>query len=110
MLLDVTINGESIDIEIPEPFRLDIEGIYVRMEGFASERGVKLEGTEVKELIPKMVRGIAGCENGCPADAKGIASRGHAAFELEYVEGGILTAQTRLGDGASLVLKMFPDF
>jgi hypothetical protein len=110
MLLDVSINGASIDIEIPEPFRLDLEGIYGRIEGFASERGVKLDGADVKELIPKMVRGIAGCEGGCPADAKGLASRGHAEFELEYVEGGILTAQTKLGSGESLVLKMFPDF
>ncbi len=110
MLLDVNINGESIEIDIADPYRYDIEDMYGRIKGFAAARGADLGGADVKALIPRMIRGIAGCEGGCPADAKGLASRGHAAFKLDYVEGGILTAQTKLGDGASVVIKMFPDF
>jgi hypothetical protein len=110
MLLDVNINGESIEIDIADPFRYDLDDMYGRIKGFAAAKGADLGGADVKALIPKMIRGIAGCEGGCPSDAKGLASRGHAMFELEYVEGGILTAQTTLGDGANVVLKMFPNF
>jgi hypothetical protein len=110
MLLDVSINGESIEIDITDPYRYDLEDMYGRIEEHAATKGADLGSADVKALIHKMIRGIAGCEGGCPSDAKGLASRGHARFELEYVEGGILTAQTKLGGGESVVLKMFPDF
>jgi hypothetical protein len=110
MLLDISINGESFEVDIADPFRYDLEDMCSQIERFATALGVDVAPADVKGLIPKMIRGIAGCEGGCPADAKGIASRGHAAFEIEYVEGGILTAQTQLGGGESLVVKMFPDF
>lgn len=109
MLLDVSIKGESLSVEISDPFRYDLDDIHGRIESFVSSKSVNLDGADIKGLIPKLVRGIAGCEAGCPADAHTLVSRGYKGFSLEYVEGGILVAETRL-DNASLVLKMFPDF
>ncbi len=110
MLVDVSINGESIDIEVADPFRYDLEEMYGRIRGFAEARGVDLDGADIKGLIPRMIRGVAGCEDGCPADAKGLVSRGYGSFKLEYIEGGILSAQASLGGGADVAIKMFPDF
>jgi len=67
-------------------------------------------GHDFRGLIPKMIKGIAGCENGCPSDAKRLVSRGVKGFELEYIEGGILSARTYLKNGGTLYLKLFPDF
>jgi len=57
-----------------------------------------------------MIEGIAGCERGCPANAKGFVARGFKSFTLQYIEGGILSAHTSVDNGKSLTLKMFPDF
>ena len=57
-----------------------------------------------------MVKGIAGCEAGCPADAKSVATKGHRNFKLDYIEGGILSATAEIGQGKILSLKLFPDF
>jgi len=110
MLLDVNINGESLEVEITDPFSYDLEGIHCRISEFASSRGVRLGGADIKGLIPRLVRGIAGCEGGCPADAHTLVARGYKSFRLAYVDGGILVAEAPLGGEASLVLRMFPDF
>jgi hypothetical protein len=65
---------------------------------------------DIKGLLPKMVRGIAGCEDGCPANALELVSSGFKNFDLAYIEGGILTAKAELENGKTLNLKMFPDF
>jgi hypothetical protein len=65
---------------------------------------------DIKGLLPKMVRGIAGCEGGCPANALELVSSGFKNFDLAYIEGGILTAKAELENGKTLNLKMFPDF
>lgn len=57
-----------------------------------------------------MINGIAGCESGCPANAKGLVSGGYKGFDVQYVEGGILTARIMTRDGSIIYLKMFPDF
>ncbi len=57
-----------------------------------------------------MVRGIAGCEAGCPADAKGFVSRGFRDFTLEYIEGGILSAKAATRNGKTLHIRIFPEF
>ncbi len=110
MVLDVIIDNDSISIEIADPFRLDLDGIVGKINQFSSSKGTAVAGLDVKGLIPAMIKGIAGCERGCPADAKGLVSRGFKDFELEYIEGGILSARTTTGDGKSFFLKMFPDF
>lgn len=75
-----------------------------------SSKGISLGSLNIRGLIPKMVKGIAGCEKGCPADAKVLVSRGVTDFELEYIEGGILSATAKTADGTVIFLKMFPDF
>ncbi|MGD2080874.1 MAG: hypothetical protein PVG55_02535 [Nitrospirota bacterium] len=110
MLVDVSINGESIDIDVADPFRYDLEEMWGRIRGLADTRGVDLDGADVKGLIPRMIKGVAGCEDGCPADAKGLVSRGHGSFRLQYIEGGILSAQAELPGGAQVAIKIFPDF
>ena len=110
MILDVVIDKNALSIEIADPFHLDLEEIVGKIDQFAASRGIAVSGAEVRGLIAAMVKGIAGCENGCPADAKGLVSRGFKDFQLQYIEGGILSARRLTGDGRFFYLKMFPDF
>lgn len=110
MELDIKIENDSLSIPIKNPFQLDIEGIVDKIENFLSSKGTSLEGLDIKGLLPKMVRGIAGCEGGCPANAKELVERGFKNFKLCYIEGGILSAKALTGDGKELILKMFPEF
>lgn len=110
MVLEVVIGDASVTIQIDEPFRLDVEAVMARIGLFAASKGTDLAALDVSGLILEMIRGIAGCERGCPADAKGLIHRGHKGFDLSYIEGGILTARAATGHGGTLCLKMFPDF
>jgi hypothetical protein len=110
VVLDVIIHDVSESIEIDKPFQPDLEAICSRIERFASSVGTDTAALDVRGLIPKMISGIAGCERGCPANAKDLVSGGYKDFDLQYVEGGILTAHTMTKDGFNLYLKMFPDF
>ena len=110
MELDIKIGSGSLSIPIDKPFQLELDSMINKIEGFASSLGVDLGSLDIKGLIPKMVKGIAGCEKGCPADAKGLVARGVTDFELEYIEGGILSATAKTADGTVIFLKMFPDF
>jgi hypothetical protein len=110
MILDVVIDKDSISIEITDPFHLDLDGIVGKIDQFSSSKGISIGGIDVRGLVPAMIKGIAGCERGCPADAKGLVSKGFKDFELQYIEGGILSARRSIGDGRLFYLKMFPDF
>ena len=109
MLLDAIVDGESVSIQIDDPFHPDLDGIIGKIKGLAASKGADLSVLDVRGLIPKMIRGIAGCESGCPSNAKELVSRGVRNFELQYIEGGILSARATEGSG-SFILKMFPDF
>lgn len=110
MELEVRIDRKSASIAIENPFRLDLDGILDRIQQLLSAEGVSLNGLDVRGLLPLMVKGIAGCEAGCPADAQRVVSRGYDNFSLKYIEGGILTAQADMPGGRQLSLKLFPDF
>lgn len=110
MELDVRVGDKSLSIPINNPFHLDIESLAGQIDTFLSSQGAGPAGLDIRGLLPKMVKGIAGCESGCPANAKSFVSRGFAKFELAYIEGGILQARAPLENGKSLSLKMFPDF
>jgi len=110
MELDIKTGSDSLSIPISNPFQLELDSMMDKILNFASSRGIKLDNLDIRGLIPKMVRGIAGCERGCPADAKGLVSRGVTDFELEYIEGGILSAKAKTVDGTAIFFKMFPDF
>jgi hypothetical protein len=110
MLLDVSIGKDSLSVEIRDPFHMDLESVLGKIEGFLAERQDTGEGLDIGGLLSRMIRGIAGCEGGCPADAKSLVSRGFDRFDLEYVEGGILTAKAITKKGTALFLRMFPEF
>ncbi len=110
MILDAVIDKDSMSIEIPDPFHLDLDGIVCKIDQFSSSKGISIADIDVAGLIPAMIKGIVGCERGCPADAKGLVSRGFKDFELQYIEGGILSARRSVGEGRFMYIKMFPDF
>ena len=109
MLLDVKIEKESMSIQIDNPFHCDVNGFAGQIEKFAIPKGVDVSEMDLPDLIKKMIKGIAGCEGGCPSDAKGFVRRGFQDFKLEYIEGGILSATANV-DGKNVDIKMFPDF
>lgn len=110
MELDVSLNSDSLSIPIDNPYSVDVDAVASQIEDFASLREMPLAGIDIRGLIPKMIRGIAGCEGGCPANAKSLVKSGYENFELEYIEGGILSARATTDGGTVFVLKMFPDF
>ena len=110
MELDVRLDKDSLTIIIHDPFKLELEDILVRINSFLSRHGDQLNGLDLAGLLPRMVRGIAGCEAGCPSDAMGVVSKGHPNFKIEYIEGGILTATARTRQDRTLSLRLFPDF
>jgi len=110
MELEVKLEKESITIPITDPFRFDLDAVIGRINSFLGAHATELDGLDLRGLLPKMVKGIAGCEAGCPADAKGFASRGFQRFELAYIEGGILSAKASTPDGKGLQIRIFPEF
>jgi len=110
MELDVRTGGKSLSIPIENPFQLDIEATVQEIESFLSSQGAAANGLDIRGLLPKMVKGIAGCEGGCPADAKSFVNRGFRNFELAYIEGGILQAMVLTENVMNVAIKMFPDF
>jgi len=110
VVLDVIINDASVSFQIDSPFQADIDVLCSEIERFSSSKGTDIASLDVKGLIPKMIRGIAGCERGCPANAHDLVSRGYKGFEMQYIEGGILTARIMTPKGSVLSLKLFPDF
>jgi hypothetical protein len=110
VVLDVIINDTSVSIQIDRPFQPDLDAINSQIEQFASSKGTDIVGLDLIGLISKMIKGIAGCESGCPANAKGLVSSGYKGFDVRYIEGGILTARIMTRGGNLLYLKMFPDF
>jgi len=110
MLLDVIIDNDSLTLTIEDPFHFNSESVMSEINGFASSKNISLDDIDVKGLIPKMIRGIAGCESGCPANAKSLVQRGYRNFNLKYIEGGILSASASLKEGTTLQIKMFPEF
>jgi len=110
VVLDVIINDASVSVQIDRPFQPDLVAINSQIERFASSKGTDIVDLDVRGLIPKMINGIAGCESGCPANAKDLVSGGYKGFDVQYIEGGILTARIMTRDGSILYLKMFPDF
>lgn len=110
MLLSISLGEESMDLEIDAALRRDPGPIYPRIEDFLKSRSAEPGVLDITGMLPKLIRGVAGCEDGCPADAKGLVSRGLQGFALEYVEGGILLANSTMPDGRTVSFKLFPDF
>ncbi|MCI4626057.1 MAG: hypothetical protein L3V56_08870 [Candidatus Magnetoovum sp. WYHC-5] len=110
MEIDVTIGDASMALDIENPYTIDMKKIMGDIDGFGKSCGVNIKELDVGGLIQSMIKGVAGCEHGCPADAKGLVYRGYGCFELSYVDGGILSAQCKLENGQKLFIKVFPGF
>jgi hypothetical protein len=110
MDLDIRIGNEKMPVDIENPFRFDISAVINDIIEFGNKNEVALTPYELDKLIPRMIKGVAGCEAGCPADAQNVVREGFGNFKLEYVEGGILTAVQMLENSKELEVKIFPDF
>ena len=110
MELEVRLNGGSVGITIPDPYRPDMNTIIAKIATFLDSKGVASQNFDLAGLLPLMIHGVVGCEEGCPANAKDLVERGYRDFSLQYVEGGILSAQARTGAGKDLTVKLFPEF
>lgn len=97
----------SISIPLNNPYKPDIKGIVAQARGFAITCGANVDKLDIAGLVPRMIEGVAGCERGCPKNAQRFVESGFPGVELDYVEGGILTAKVV---GTELSIKLFPDF
>lgn len=110
MVLVVSIDDASTSIQIDGSRQPDMDAIISRIQRFASSTGVDIVDLDVSGLIPRMIKGISGCERGCPANAKDLVARGYKNYDVQYIEGGILTARAMTREGKTLNIKIFPDF
>lgn len=110
MDIDVKIDKESLHIEVENPYKVDVSQVTKEIHDFGDKFGVDLKPLKIKDLIPRMIRGVAGCEGGCPSDAMRMVKEGFGKFKLEYIEGGILTAVQALENGKTIEVRIFPDF
>lgn len=110
MEIDITAGKESCSINVDNPHRFDSEMVIDKIVAFEERAGIDLRALNIEQLISRMIRGVAGCEGGCPADAKNLVRKGFGEFRIYYIEGGILSAVYSLEKGGSLSIKVFPDF
>jgi len=110
MEIDISIGKESLTISIENPHRFDLSRVIRDVADFGKDKGIDIKELSIEQLIRRMIRGVAGCEGGCPSDAKSVVREGFGNFDLSYVEGGILTAVHPLGSGGPLQIKVFPGF
>jgi hypothetical protein len=108
MEIEVRVSNESLTLHIDNPFRIDSEELSKQIKNYFVK--FNLDGIDIEGLLPKMVRGVFGCEEGCPADAKRLVAEGYKNFHLEYIEGGILSASCRINDRDIFSIKVFPEF
>ncbi len=110
MDIGVSIGKESLDVNISNPHKIDLDKVVKNIVEFGSKFEIDLAGLKIERLIPKMIRGVAGCEGGCPADAQSLVRQGFGSFNLSYIEGGILSAVCTLDNGKPFSVKIFPEF
>lgn len=110
MDIDISIGSESLSLNIDNPHSFKVSDVMNDVLNLGNKEGVDFNDLDVERLIPKMIRGVAGCEAGCPSNAQSVVREGFGSFKLEYVEGGILTATQVLENSKTLQIKIFPDF
>jgi hypothetical protein len=110
MDIDVHIGRDSLTLEIENPYRIDLTRISKQITDFGIQHGAALSVLNIEKLLRGMIKGVSGCESGCPANAKSLVREGFGEFKLTYVEGGILSAVHDLENDRSLIIKVFPDF
>lgn len=110
MDIDVSIGDKSITVHIENPYRYDSSQLMESILDFGDKSGIDLAALAVDKLVSLMIRGVAGCEGGCPANAQSLAREGFGDFRLTYIEGGILSAVYSGKKGEPVSVKVFPDF
>ncbi|MBF0568465.1 hypothetical protein [Candidatus Magnetominusculus dajiuhuensis] len=110
MEIDVNIDGKSLSIDIENPYKADLPKVAKEIDDFGGQMGIELSNLDIRGLLGRMIKGVAGCEHGCPADAKSLVYHGYGKFKMRYVDGGILSAYCEFQDKRSLELKVFPGF
>lgn len=110
MEIEFEIHGNTYSKTTENPFNLDTKQLVEEFKKYLSERSIYIKDVDLEGLIPRMIKGVFGCEEGCPADAKRLVAEGYDGFKLEYIEGGILKAEYDMGDSVTLSVKVFPDY
>ncbi|RME69322.1 MAG: hypothetical protein D6778_00620, partial [Nitrospirae bacterium] len=99
MEIEMLAGNKNQTIEVPNPYRADIKAIGEEIRNLVGSE--MIDGLDVEGLIKRMIKGVYGCEQGCPADAKSLVREGYGPFKLQYIEGGILAAEVTLASGQS---------
>ena len=110
MDIDIMIGDKSLTVSLENAYRFDLVKVMKSVTDFGAGEGADIAGLKIEKLIPRMIKGVAGCEGGCPSDAKSFVREGFGNFSLSYVEGGILKAEHPLDSGECLQIKIFPEF
>lgn len=110
MDIDIRLNGKALNLSVENPHRVNMNEIMQDIIAFGNSSGTDISALDIEQLVPRMIRGVAGCEGGCPADAKNLVKKGFGEFHLAYIEGGILSARRTLDDTSSIEIRIFPDF
>lgn len=110
MDIDVRIDNETHSVTLDDPYKFDSVPVFRNIIFFGDKCGVDLIPYKIDKLILRMIRGVAGCEGGCPADAQSLVREGFGDFDLAYIEGGILTAVNKINGSKMIEVKIFPDF
>lgn len=110
MNIGISIDKKSLAIDVENPYKFDLTPFMKSILDLGVESGVDLALLKIEKLILRMIHGVAGCENGCPSDAKSLVRQGFDGFSISYIEGGILSAVHRFKNGKSFSIKLFPDF
>ncbi|MBF0343899.1 MAG: hypothetical protein HQL06_06670 [Nitrospirae bacterium] len=110
MEIDISIDKESMALDVNNPYDFDVTKAKNGIVDFAKRHGADIEGLNIDYLLSRMIRGVAGCEHGCPADAKSLVNSGVGSFKLNYIDGGILSARCALSDNRKIEIKVFPGF
>jgi hypothetical protein len=110
MDIDVRFMGRTLPIKVTDPHRMNTAAVVGEIVSFLNGDAGSPDAMHLAELLPRMVRGVAGCEGGCPSNAKGLVRAGFRDYHLDYVEGGILTAAREVAPGQRLEIKIFPEF
>ncbi|KJU82189.1 hypothetical protein MBAV_005607 [Candidatus Magnetobacterium bavaricum] len=110
MEIDISIDKESMTLDVANPHDFDVNKATQEIVNFAKGIGVDVGGLNINYLLSRMIRGVAGCEHGCPADAKSLVRSGVGAFKLNYIDGGVLSAGCTIKDNRQLEVKVFPGY
>ena len=114
MDIEISYGGDSLYLEVGNPHKMNTPKVAKQLAGFLQQNGVdegNIKELSLAELLPKMVRGVAGCEAGCPSNAYSLVRSGFQKYKLEYIDGGILTAKHGVSSSADMItIKVFPDF